>query len=71
MQFRNILDASEHRPKENQRTEPRKHTKDPPLATLVFQLRFFSALKEFFRNFFDCTRESPLQCLNILQQNGC
>ena len=32
----NILETSVPRPKQNRRPQPRKHTKDPPLAILVF-----------------------------------
>ena len=35
----NILETSEHRPKENRRPEPRKHTKDPHFG--VFNVDFF------------------------------
>ena len=49
--------TSEARPKQKEnktRPEHRKHTKDPTLAPL------FSAICDFFRNFLDCTKGSPL-----------
>ena len=53
--IQNKLDTSEPRPKQNQRLEPRKNTKHPPLDILdisVFNLNIFLALKDFFRNNF-------------------
>ena len=50
MHFQNILDTSEPRPKQSWRPEPRKHTKDPPLAILVF-LTVFSTMRLFFEIF--------------------
>ena len=53
-------------PKQNRRPEPRKHTKDPPLAILVF-LNFFGSMR-LFPKIFDRTKGSPYIRSDILQQ---
>ena len=51
--------------KQNRRPEPRKHTKNPHIAPLVFgTLRFFET-------FWIAPKGPPLICLDILQHNGC
>ena len=64
-----LLETSEPRPKQNRHPEPREHTKDPPLAILVF---FNFRQWDFFRKFFDYIKGSPSYIFfDILQQNGC
>ena len=65
----NILEMTEHRPKQNRRPKSRKHTKDYLFGYLgVFNLDFLGHYETFFRNIFDCTKGSPFNfCFDILQ----
>ena len=47
--------------KQNRRPEPRKHTKDPPIAPL-----FFGTMR-----LFETFWIAPFICFDILQHNGC
>ena len=74
---RNLRTTS--RTKKGRRWEPRKHTKDPPLAFFgvfqkhlgVFDLDFFRHNETFFKNFWIAPKSSPFNCFDNLQPNGC
>ena len=51
--------------KQNRRPEPRKYTKDPPIAPL-----FFGTMR-LFETFWIAPKGPPFICFDILQHNGC
>ena len=52
--------------KQNRRSQPRKHTKDPTLAPL-----FFGTIRLFFEVFWIAREGPPFISFDILQHNGC
>ena len=52
----------QNKKKQNRRPEPRKHTKDPPLAILVFFIWIFLALR-FFSKIIGLLQRAPLHWL--------
>ena len=50
---------------QNRRPEPRKHTKDPPIAPLFF------GTMTLFETFWIAPKGPPFICFDILQHNGC